>query len=121
MQSSSNRDRRHFSKSYLTYTGFQALGCILWVDWHSSGLTTMVTAAFEEGLKSIECELSLFINGGKGATSRKTSQHIKECADMMSIDLSPLIYARHMSAKIYSTAVQDGYQLYHHVFVFTLS
>ena len=29
---------------------FQALGCILGFDWHSSGLTTTVTGALKEGI-----------------------------------------------------------------------
>src|SRR4030043_2236953 len=56
---------------------FQALGCVLGFDWHSSGLTTTVTGALKEGLKGMERELGLYIAGGKGATSRKTPEHIK--------------------------------------------
>ena len=32
-----------------------------------------------------------------------------------------MIYASRMSAKVDSSAVQDGYQLYHHTFLFTTS
>ena len=51
---------------------FQAFGCVLGFDWHSSGVTTTVTGALKEGLKGIEHELGVFAQGGKGATSRKT-------------------------------------------------
>ncbi len=51
---------------------FQALGCVLGFDWHSSGLTTTVTGALKEGIKDIENEIGVFIAGGKGKTSRKT-------------------------------------------------
>lgn len=98
---------------------FQAFGCVLGFDWHSSGLTTTVTGALREGLKGMEGELGLFIAGGKGATSRKTPQHIEEYGDKYSIETGPLVYASRMSAKVDNTAVQDGYQLYHHVFIFT--
>lgn len=98
---------------------FQAFGCVLGFDWHSSGLTTTVTGAMKEGLKGMEKELGVFIAGGKGATSRKTPEQIKMYGDRYMINPEKLIYASRMSAKVDNTAVQDGYQLYHHVFVFT--
>ncbi len=98
---------------------FQALGCVLGFDWHSSGLTTTVTGALKEALKGIEKELGIFIAGGKGGTSRKTPEEIKIFSENISLNPEPLIYASRMSAKVDNTAVQDGYQLYHHVFLFT--
>jgi len=50
---------------------FQALGCVLGFDWHSSGVTTTTCGALKEGIKGLEKELGLFIAGGKGATSRR--------------------------------------------------
>jgi hypothetical protein len=99
---------------------FQALGCILGFDWHSSGLTTTVTGALKEGLKDMEKELGIFITGGKGLRSRKTPDEIYHYAERYSFNPSPLIYASRMSAKVDNTALQDGYQLYHHVFILTL-
>src|SRR5881628_3721903 len=55
---------------------FQALGCVLGFDWHSSGVTTTVCGALKEGLKGMERELGLVVAGGKGATSRKTPGEI---------------------------------------------
>ncbi|HET6515009.1 MAG TPA: DUF763 domain-containing protein [Thermodesulfovibrionales bacterium] len=98
---------------------FQALGCVLGFDWHSSGLTTTVTGALKEGLRGMESELGIFMAGGKGAASRKTPEQITFCAELVSIDPAPMIYSSRMSAKVDNTAVQDGYQLYHHVFIFT--
>ena len=98
---------------------FQALGCVLGFDWHSSGLTTTVTGALKEGIKDLENELGIFIAGGKGKTSRKTPEQILFYADRYSINAPPLIYASRMSAKVDNTAIQDGYQLYHHVFIST--
>ena len=51
---------------------FQAFGCVLGFDWHSSGVTTTVCGALKEGIKGMEKELGFFIAGGKGRTSRKT-------------------------------------------------
>lgn len=98
---------------------FQAFGCVLGFDWHSSGLTTTVCAALKEGLKGLENEIGFYIAGGKGRTSRKTPQEIEEICNKESIDGSSLIYASRVSAKVDSSAIQDGYQIYHHSFFFT--
>ena len=98
---------------------FQAFGCALGFDWHSSGVTTTVCGALKEGIKGIEKELGFYVAGGKGRTSRKTPEEIEEICHQRSIDGTPLIYASRMSAKVDSAAVQDGYQIYHHTFFFT--
>ena len=98
---------------------FQALGCVLGFDWHSSGLTTTVTGALKQGLRGLDAELGIFVAGGKGATSRKTPAEIAAACDRTGRDAGPLVYASRMAAKVDNAAVQDGYQLYHHVFVFT--
>ena len=100
---------------------FQAFGCVLGFDWHSSGVTTTVTGAVKEGIRGIERDLGLFAGGGKGAASRKTPSEITLACDRLAIDPRPLVYASRMSAKVDSAAVQDGYQLYHHAFFFTAS
>jgi hypothetical protein len=98
---------------------FQAFGCVLGFDWHSSGLTTTVCGALKEGLKGREKELGLFIAGGKGAVSRKTPLEIENFGYLLKVNPEKLIYASKMAAKIDSSALQDGYQLYHHCFIFT--
>jgi hypothetical protein len=98
---------------------FQAFGCVLGFDWHSSGVTTTVTGALKEGLRGVEHELGLYSQGGKGATSRKTPVEIRARCDRLTLDPEPLIYASRMAAKVDSAAVQDGYQLYHHAFFFS--
>ena len=98
---------------------FQALGCVLGYDWHSSGVTTTVCGALKEGIRGREKELGLFVAGGKGKTSRKTPAEIENFGHLLEMDPSPLVYASRMSAKVDSSALQDGYQLYHHVFFFT--
>ncbi|MGC8898041.1 MAG: DUF763 domain-containing protein [Bacteroidota bacterium] len=98
---------------------FQAFGCVLGFDWHSSGVTTTTLGALKDGLKDIQHELGLFVTGGKGATSRKTPLEIETIAERLGIDPSPLVYASRMSAKVDSSAVQDGFQIYHHNLIFT--
>ncbi len=99
---------------------FQALGCVLGFDWHSSGLTTTVCGALKEGLRDISKEVGLFVCGGKGATSRKTPEEIEKAGSRRGLEIDPsrLIYSSKMSAKVDSAALQDGYQLYHHCFIF---
>jgi len=100
---------------------FQALGCVLGFDWHSSGLTTTTTGALKEAVAGRESDLGVFVAGGKGAVSRKTPSEIVTAADKHRLSLSPdrLVYASRISAKVDNTALQDGYQLYHHCFLFT--
>ena len=98
---------------------FQALGCIIGFDWHSSGVTTTACGALKEGTRGLEHDLGFYVAGGKGKTSRQTPSQIVQHCDSISTDPLPLVYASKMSAKVDSCAVQDGYQLYHHTFVFT--
>lgn len=98
---------------------FQAFGCVLGYDWHSSGVTTTVCGALKEGLKGLENDLGLFVAGGKGKTSRKTPAEIESYGHLLKTDASSLIYASRMAAKVDNSALQDGYQLYHHTFFFT--
>jgi uncharacterized protein len=99
---------------------FQAFGCVLGFDWHSSGVTTVTCGALKEAQKQLGEDLGIIVAGGKGATSRKTPQEIAQASDRRSISQGEkLIYASRMSAKVDSAAVQDGYDLYHHCFFFT--
>lgn len=97
---------------------FQAFGCVLGFDWHSSGVTTTVCGALKEGLSGHEKDTGLYICGGKGGTSRRTPQEIMEYCGEADPDPADLVYASKMSARVDSAAVQDHYQLYHHNFFF---
>ena len=96
---------------------FQAFGCVLGFDWHSSGLTTTACAALKEGTRGRG--LGIVIAGGKGATSRKAPEEITRACDAEGIDAAPLVRASRLSAKVDSSAVQDGYEVYQHTFMFT--
>ena len=99
---------------------FQAFGCVLGFDWHSSGVTTVTCGALKEAAKVCGKDLGILVAGGKGATSRKTPQEIAAAADRHAITNGErLIYASRMSAKVDSAAVQDGFGIYHHSFFFT--
>jgi hypothetical protein len=98
---------------------FQALGCVLGFDWHSSGLTTVTCGAIGEAYRRLGPALGIHAAGGKGGVSRKTPQQIAEVAERRGLAHGErLIYASRLSAKVDSAAVQDGYQIYTHHFFF---
>jgi len=100
----------------------QSLGTVLAFDWNASGLTTVLTAALKEAIRGSEKELGIFICGGKGATSRKTPDEILQWANRLSLpagEAENLVYNSRMTAKVDSSLIQDGYQIYHHCFFFS--
>ena len=100
---------------------FQAFGCVLGFDWHSSGVTTTVCGAVKESLRETSVEWGLFAAGGKGAASKKSPMQIASACDALGRDADVLVHASRTAAKVDNAAVQDGYQLYHHVFLFNAS
>ncbi|MCX8093982.1 MAG: DUF763 domain-containing protein [Candidatus Goldbacteria bacterium] len=96
---------------------FQAFGCVLGFDWHSSGLTTTVNGAIKEALKGLENDTGIFVAGGKGGKSRQTPDEIITFSEKFGIDAESFIKISKLTAKVDSVAIQDGYQLYlHHIF-----
>ena len=98
---------------------FQAFGCVLGFDWHSSGVTTTTCGAVKEAVRGLERDLGFYVAGGKGAVSRRTPEEIAGACERLGRDPAPLVYASRMAAKVDNTAVQSGHQLYHHAFFFT--
>jgi hypothetical protein len=99
---------------------FQAFGCVLAYDWHSSGVTTVLTGVLKQALSPKEHGIA--ICGGKGRTSRKTPLEIAEVGEKFGFGedrIQALTYTSRMTAKVDNTAVQAGYQLYHHAFLLT--
>ena len=99
---------------------FQAFGCVLGFDWHSSGLTTVVTGVLKQSLNSEQHRIT--ISGGKGKNSTKPKYEIKTLAEknynLSTSKINHLLYASKMSAKIDNSAIQDGFNLYHHMIFF---
>lgn len=99
---------------------FQSLGCVLAFDWNSSGLTTTTLGAIKSALFNIQDEIGIYICGGKGRTSRKTPEEIETYGISRGFSFAPyLIFASKMAAKVDSALLQDGFQIYHHNFLFT--
>jgi uncharacterized protein len=101
---------------------FQSLGTVLAFDWNASGLTTILTAALKEAIRGNEKQLGVFICGGKGKTSRKTPDEIKDWGGRLALPgpkVDNLVYNSKMAAKVDSALIQDGFQIYHHSFLFS--
>ena len=95
---------------------FQAFGCVLGFDWHSSGVTTTVCGALKEGLAKRHNEIGIFVAGGKGKTSRRTPIELIDYGERAGVDGARLAYNSRMAAKVDSAAIQDGFGIYHHSF-----
>ncbi len=98
---------------------FQALGCVMGMDWHSSGITTSVMGALKRGLAPRYNELGIYICGGRGRHSRKTPDELAVLGEKLGLDSEGLVRSSKLSAKVDNTCVQDGFSLYLHSFILT--
>jgi hypothetical protein len=99
---------------------FQALGCILGYDWHSSGVTTVLTRVLKSAMNPIEHGLA--VCGGKGKASLQAPIEIGDVGEEFGFSTSrtdDLRYVSRINAKVDNTAIQAGYPLYHHSFFVT--
>jgi hypothetical protein len=96
---------------------FQALGCVMGMDWHSSGITTSVMGALKRGLNPRAGELGLYVCGGRGRHSRNTPKELRAVADMRGLDGEALVRTSRLTARVDNNAIADGFQIYLHTFV----
>jgi uncharacterized protein len=96
---------------------FQSLGCLMGMDWHSSGITTSVLGALKRGLAPLEWELGLHVCGGRGRASRRTPAELEAVGERTGLDGTRLATTSRLVAKVDTAAVQDGFDLYLHAFV----
>ncbi len=98
---------------------FQAFGCVLGMDWHSSGITTSVLGALKGAINPKFNELGIYICGGKGKHSTQTPAELISFANRTGLNGNDLVRSSKLSAKVDNTAIQDGFQLYLHNFIVT--
>lgn len=98
---------------------FQALGCVMGMDWHSSGITTSVMGALKRGMNPRASELGVYFCGGRGKQSRKTPAELLSIADQRGLDGAALVRTSRLTAKIDNNAIGDGFQIYLHSFAVT--
>src|SRR6266480_7449482 len=98
---------------------FQALGAVMGMDWHSSGITTSVMGALKRGLGPRADELGLYICGGRGRFSRNTPNELRQISERRGFDGEALVRTSRLTARIDNNAIADGFQIYLHSFVLT--
>jgi uncharacterized protein len=98
---------------------FQALGSVMGMDWHSSGITTSVMGALKRGLNPKAHELGVYICGGRGKQSRNTPGELRTIADRINLDGDVLVRTSRLTARVDNNAVADGFQIYLHSFILT--
>ena len=96
---------------------FQALGCVMGMDWHSSGITTSVLGALKRGLNPRAQELGVYVCGGRGRHSRNTPGELRRVAELKGLDGDALVRTSRLTARVDNNAVADGYQIYLHGFI----
>jgi len=96
---------------------FQALGSVMGMDWHSSGITTSVIGALKRGLNPRASELGLYVCGGRGRHSRNTPDELRAIAECRGLDGDALIRTSRLTAKIDNNCIADGFQIYLHSFI----
>lgn len=96
---------------------FQALGAVMGMDWHSSGITTSVMGALKRGLNPRFAELGFAVCGGRGRHSVKTPDELRTFSGHTGLNGEELARTSRLTARIDNNAVADGFQLYLHSFV----
>ncbi|GAA4793432.1 DUF763 domain-containing protein [Olivibacter ginsenosidimutans] len=99
---------------------FQSLGCVLGMDWHSSGITTSVMGALKGAVNRRAQELGVFICGGRGKYSLQTPHELIRIADKLGIAGDDFVRNSKLTAKVDNAAIQDGFQLYLHSFILSV-
>ncbi|MFW9849723.1 MAG: DUF763 domain-containing protein [Candidatus Thorarchaeota archaeon] len=92
---------------------FQALSNVLGYDWDSSGSTTVTCGVLRSVLTFDKHDM--VAAGGKGLASLKTPDQLRALEDY-GMDGTALAELSRNVAKVDNAAIQDGYNLYQHVF-----
>src|SRR5688572_12236816 len=100
---------------------FQALGSVMGMDWHSSGITTSVLGALKRGINPRSHELGIHICGGRGRHSRNTPAELRAIAERRGLDGDALVRVSRLAARVDNNAIADGFQIYLHGFIVTAS
>jgi hypothetical protein len=100
---------------------FQSLGCVLGYDWHSSGVTTVLTGVLREAVNPPFTGVA--VCGGKGKRSNRAPAEIRQYGMLFKLSeeqIRRLERSSRMVAKVDNAAIQAGYPLYHHAFIMTV-
>src|SRR5262249_7641630 len=98
---------------------FQALGAVMGMDWHSSGITTSVMGALKRGLAPRANELGVYVCGGRGRFSRNTPPEMLNVPERRGLHGGNPGRTNRATARLDNNAIADGFQIYLHSFVVT--
>ena len=91
---------------------FQAFNNVIGMDWDSSGSTTVVIGILK-WLTSEE-DYGFYVVGGKGKQMLRVPDELEEVSKKINVDPLELSKASKTSARLDSSLLQDGYDLYIH-------
>jgi hypothetical protein len=100
---------------------FQAYGCVMGMDWHSSGITTSVLGALKRGINPRFSDFGFAVCGGRGRHSLHTPDELRAFSLKTGLDGDALARTSRLTARVDNNAVGDGFQLYLHSFVIAKS
>jgi len=89
---------------------FQALGAVMGMDWHSSGITTSVMGALKRGLTPKADELGIYICGGRGRFSRNTPQELRAIAGRRGLNGDALVRTSRLLPGSITTPLPTGFK-----------
>jgi uncharacterized protein len=90
---------------------FQALGCVIGMDWHSSGITTSVMGGLKRGLNPRFSDLGIAVCGGRGRHSVNTPDELRVFSERTGLNGEELARTSRLTARIDNNAIGDGFQL----------
>jgi hypothetical protein len=76
-----------------------------------------VVGALKKAINPLSGSMGIHVCGGRGKFSRQTPEELLRLAEATGLDGQALVRSSRLSAKVDSTAVQDGFQLYLHSFI----
>ncbi|MGB3468338.1 MAG: DUF763 domain-containing protein, partial [Cyclobacteriaceae bacterium] len=109
--------KREFLRKLSDPFWFQSFGSVIGMDWNSSGVTTAVMSALKKSINPHSRELGIYVCGGKGKESLQTPNELLSVGDKTGVDGNELARFSRLTAKVDSTAIQDGFQVYMHYFM----
>ena len=96
---------------------FQALGSVMGMDWHSSGITTSVLGASTRPQPARPRARRLRLRRPRAAS--RNADELRAIADRRGLDGETLVRTSRLTARVDNNAIADGFQIYLHGFVVT--
>lgn len=98
---------------------FQSFGCVLGLDWHSSGLTPAIMSALQSSINPNYRELGVYIIGGRGRFSRKSTKELHALSERTGLNANLLVRSSKLAAKVDHLDHETGYELHYYNFIVT--